>query len=198
MMGKEQRNGKRASLRGLGVSVPTDHLLRRIDRLLDLGELRDALAPHYSSKGRPSIAPELLIRTMLIGRSYGIGSERRLCAEVRYNLAYRWFCRLPSRGRRAAPLDIQQEPARPLPRGRCFPSLVRAVGATLRGGRAGQVQGCRDRRLVRRSRYERATQDARRRLGGNHASPAGARVVGRSGDRPSAAAWRAAGRAFKS
>ncbi|MBB5717089.1 IS1182 family transposase, partial [Sphingomonas aerophila] len=46
-------------------------------------------------KGRPSIAPELLIRMALIGRLYGITSERRLCEQVRFNLAYRWFCRLP-------------------------------------------------------------------------------------------------------
>ncbi|MBB5714881.1 transposase, partial [Sphingomonas aerophila] len=46
---------------------------------MDLDELRNALAPHYSRKGRPSIAPELLIRMALIGRLYGITSERRLC-----------------------------------------------------------------------------------------------------------------------
>ena len=70
---------------------PRDHLLRRVDRLLDLGELRSALAPHYSPRGRPSVDPELLIRMALIGRTYAITSERRLCQEVRYNLAYRWF-----------------------------------------------------------------------------------------------------------
>jgi len=39
--------------------LPRDHLLRRVDRLLDLGELRSALAPHYSRRGRPSVDPEL-------------------------------------------------------------------------------------------------------------------------------------------
>lgn len=76
--------------------VPRDHLLRRVDRLLDMGELRAVLSPHYSSRGRPSVDPELLIRMALIGRIYGITSERRLCEELRYNLAYRWFCRLPA------------------------------------------------------------------------------------------------------
>lgn len=52
------------------------------------------LASHYSLRGRPSVDPELLIRMALIGRLYAIPSERRLCEEVRYNLAYRWFCRL--------------------------------------------------------------------------------------------------------
>jgi transposase len=82
-------------MRELEAAVPPDHLLRRLDRLLDLGELRRALTPHYGSRGRPSIPPKLLIRMALLGRLYGIGSERRLCEEVRYNLAYRWFCRLP-------------------------------------------------------------------------------------------------------
>lgn len=91
--------------------MPADHILRRIDGLIDLGELRDGLAPHYSKGGRPSIAPELRIRMALIGRLYGITSERRLCEEVRFNLAYRWFCRLPGRCGGAAPFCVQQEPA---------------------------------------------------------------------------------------
>ena len=94
MMGEQRQGGKGASWRALGVTVPADHILRRIDRLLDTTELRDALAAHYSAKGRPSIAPELLIRMTLIARLYAITFERRLCEEVRFNLAYRWFCRL--------------------------------------------------------------------------------------------------------
>jgi transposase len=74
--------------------VPADHLLRRIDRCLDLSELRRYLAPFYSSTGRPSVDPELMVRMLLIGYSFGIRSERRLCEEVHLNLAYRWFCRL--------------------------------------------------------------------------------------------------------
>lgn len=74
--------------------VPQNHLLRGIDRCLDLSELRRHLADHYSHTGRPSIDPELMIRMLIIGYSYGIRSERRLCEEVHLNLAYRWFCRL--------------------------------------------------------------------------------------------------------
>jgi transposase len=74
--------------------VPADHLLRRIDRFLDLGELRRHLAAFYSHTGRPSIDPELMIRMLIVGYCFGIRSERRLCAEVQLNLAYRWFCRL--------------------------------------------------------------------------------------------------------
>ena len=74
--------------------VPADHLLRSIDRFVELGELRRELAPFYSTIGRPSIDPELLIRMLLVGYCFGIRSERRLCEEVHLNLAYRWFCRL--------------------------------------------------------------------------------------------------------
>ena len=74
--------------------VPPDHLLRKIDRVLDLSWLRAELKPHYSDIGRPSICPELMIRMLLVGYCYSIRSERRLCQEVELNLAYRWFCRL--------------------------------------------------------------------------------------------------------
>jgi transposase len=74
--------------------VPQDHLLRAVDRFVDLGSIRAHLAPFYSPIGRPSIDPELMIRMLLIGYCMGIRSERRLCEEVHLNLAYRWFCRL--------------------------------------------------------------------------------------------------------
>lgn len=74
--------------------VPADHLLRSIDRFVDLVGIREHLTPFYSSIGRPSIAPELMIRMLLVGYCMGIRSERRLCEEVHLNLAYRWFCRL--------------------------------------------------------------------------------------------------------
>jgi transposase len=74
--------------------VPRQHLLRGIDRYLDLSDLRRHLAPFYSPMGRPSIDPELMIRMLIVGYSFGIRSERRLCEEVHLNLAYRWFCRL--------------------------------------------------------------------------------------------------------
>jgi transposase len=78
--------------------VPCDHMLRSIDHFVDLGDLRNHLAPFYSSTGRPSVDPELLIRMLIVGYCYGIRSERRLCEEVHLNLAYRWFCRLGLEG----------------------------------------------------------------------------------------------------
>ena len=52
------------------------------------------LAPYYSHTGRPSIDPVLMIRMLIVGYVFAIRSERRLCAEVQVNLAYRWFCKL--------------------------------------------------------------------------------------------------------
>lgn len=59
--------------------VPSDHLLRRIDAVLDLDGLRAHLAPYYSTTGRPSVDPELMIRMLIVGYCYGLRSERRLC-----------------------------------------------------------------------------------------------------------------------
>ena len=62
--------------------VPADHLLRRIDGLLDLREVREKLQPHYSPVGRPSVDPELMMRMLIVGYCFGIRSERRLCQGV--------------------------------------------------------------------------------------------------------------------
>ncbi len=67
--------------------VPPDHLLRKIDAVLDLSWLRGELKSHYSTIGRPSICPELMIRMLLIGYCYSIRSERRLCQDVKLNMA---------------------------------------------------------------------------------------------------------------
>lgn len=74
--------------------VPESHLLRGIHHFLDLSSFRQHMEPFYSSVGRPSIDPELMIRMLIVGYCFGIRSERRLCEEVHLNLAYRWFCRL--------------------------------------------------------------------------------------------------------
>ena len=95
MMGRQDdRQGQLLYHFDLNVLVPEDHLLRGVDRFLDFEELRAHLEPYYSHTGRPSIDPELMFRMLIIGYCYGIRSERRLCEEVKLNLAYRWFCRL--------------------------------------------------------------------------------------------------------
>ena len=95
MMGRQ--SGDQAPLFysfNLDQHIPPDHLLRNIDRFLDLSDIHQHLAPFYSEVGRPSIDPALMIRMLMVGYCFGIRSERRLCEEVHLNLAYRWFCRL--------------------------------------------------------------------------------------------------------
>src|SRR6266404_4406745 len=55
--------------------VPATHLLRSIDRFVDLSDVRRHLTPFYSCTGRPSIDPKLLLRMLLIGYCYGIYAE---------------------------------------------------------------------------------------------------------------------------
>ena len=74
--------------------VSDDHLLRSIDRLVDLSSIHAHMANFCSHTGRPSIDPELLVRMLPVGYCFGIRSDRRLCDEVHLNLAYRWFCHL--------------------------------------------------------------------------------------------------------
>jgi len=95
MMG-ECRSGQEALFYEFSLErhVPERHLLRSIDRFVELDGLRRELTPFYSEVGRPSIDPELMIRMLIVGYCFGIRSERRLFEEVHLNLAYRWFCRL--------------------------------------------------------------------------------------------------------
>ena len=70
-------------------AVPDDHQVRAIAAVLDLSWVHDELAPYYSRLGRPSIDPALMIRMLIVGYVFAIRSERRICAEVRVNLAYK-------------------------------------------------------------------------------------------------------------
>ncbi len=75
--------------------VPKDHLLRQVDRLLDLSFIRALTAACYADGlGRPSIDPEVYFRMQLVAYLYGITKDRRLCEDIHCNMAYRWFCRL--------------------------------------------------------------------------------------------------------
>ena len=77
------------SLRDL---VPDDHILARVDRVLDLGWLREEVAELYApGVGRPGIDPEAAVRLMLAGFLLGIVHDRRLMREAQVNLAIRWF-----------------------------------------------------------------------------------------------------------
>ena len=72
--------------------VPSDHVLRKIDAVLELSFVPDAVAECYSAKrGRPSIDPELALRMMLLGELYDL-SDRELCTEMQMHAGMRWFC----------------------------------------------------------------------------------------------------------
>ena len=100
--------------------VPPDHLVRQIDGVLDLGWGHKELAADYSHTGRPSIDPVLMIRMLIVGYVFAIRSERRLCAEVQVNLAYRWFCKARHRGQDSRSFSVLPGAARTLSRERCF------------------------------------------------------------------------------
>jgi transposase len=95
MMGRTERDQDRLFYEfQFDKVVPRDHLVCKIDAVLDLGWLRAELKPYYSHTGRPSVDPELMIRMLIIGYVFAIRSERQLCSELQVNLAYRWFCGL--------------------------------------------------------------------------------------------------------
>ncbi|MBV9769786.1 MAG: transposase [Bryobacterales bacterium] len=73
-------------------------MLRRLDAVLSFDRVTSVLANRYSTTGRPSLDPKLMLPMLLIGYAYGIRSERLLYREVHVNLAYRWFCRLGLEG----------------------------------------------------------------------------------------------------
>lgn len=119
--------------------IPADHLLRAIDRFVDLSDLRRYLASFYSSTGRPSVDPELLIRMLIVGYCFGIRSERRLCAEVHLNLAYRWFCGLGLEG------QVPDHSTFSKNRKRRFPPPLRGGGGAPHRGGSGGWRGVRGR-----------------------------------------------------
>ena len=119
MMGKQQRSECLFYYFRLEDQIPNDHLLRLIDRHIDFTFVPEVLRKFYSSTGRPSIDPEVLLRLLLVGYLYGITSERRLMDEVRMHLAYRWFSRLGFEQELPEPCDIFQEPSWAFPAVRC-------------------------------------------------------------------------------
>src|SRR6202049_1660893 len=94
MMGQQPRTEPMFYYFRLEDQVADDHLLKRLDRCVDFRFVRERLRDAYSSMGRPSIDPEILLRLLVGGYLHGITSERRLIEEVRMHLAYRCFTRL--------------------------------------------------------------------------------------------------------
>ena len=93
MRGVDERGDGLFSYVDLEVRVPTDHPLRAIRVLVDeaLAVLSGDFAVLYSTTGRPLIAPEKLLRELLLQAFYTIRSERQLMEQLDYNLLFRWF-----------------------------------------------------------------------------------------------------------
>jgi IS5 family transposase len=94
MLGQRERRQPELFVAGsLRELLPDDHILMRVDRVLDLGWLHEEVAEFYdASIGRPSIDPEVALRLMLAGFLLGFVHDRRLMREAQVNLAIRWFC----------------------------------------------------------------------------------------------------------
>jgi transposase len=88
MRGDEQLQSGLVLMTTLEEVVPDEHPLRAVRALVDraLSEMKPTLDVLYASRGRPSIAPEYLLRAQLVQLLYAVPSERRLCEELRYNL----------------------------------------------------------------------------------------------------------------
>ncbi len=97
MRGDEERQSGFILMTTLEDVVADDHPLRAIRALVDaaLEEMSPELEALYAKRGRPSIAPEYLLRAQLVQILYAIPSERRLVEQLRYNLLLRWFVGLP-------------------------------------------------------------------------------------------------------
>jgi len=93
MLGKKKRAQPTLFIPGsIEDFIPDDHILKRVDRVLDLGWLRGEAASLYcENNGRPSIDPEAAVRLMLAGFFHGIVHDRKLMREAQVNLAMRWF-----------------------------------------------------------------------------------------------------------
>lgn len=72
--------------------VPKDHLLRKIEKVMDYDWLYERLDPYYNHNvGRPGTDPVVLIKMVLIQHLFGITSLRQTHREIQVNVAYRWF-----------------------------------------------------------------------------------------------------------
>src|ERR1700758_3824796 len=93
MRGEERRQRSMLLVVNLEERIPKEHPLRRIKQMADAGlkELSPIFEQMYSPLGRPSIAPERLLKASLLMALYTIRSERLFCEQLDYNLLFRWF-----------------------------------------------------------------------------------------------------------
>lgn len=97
MRGADVMQEELFTLGGLDQYVPVDHPLRRVRDLFNecLFRMDTHFDELYSPFGRESIAPEKLLRALMLQVLFGIRSERQLVEQLRYNMLYRWFVGLP-------------------------------------------------------------------------------------------------------
>jgi transposase len=93
MRGPDEKQGEVFSYIPLENRIPREHPLRRIRPMVDRGldEMWSHFEALYARRGRPSIAPERLLRALLLQALYSIRSETQLMEQLDYNLLYRWF-----------------------------------------------------------------------------------------------------------
>lgn len=93
MLGRKERDQLELFITGsLSQLIPGDHVLVRVDRVLDLSWLRAEVGDCYClDNGRPGIDPEVAVRLMLAGLLLGIVHDRKLMREAAVNIAIRWF-----------------------------------------------------------------------------------------------------------
>ena len=123
MRGSDERTGALFSYVDLEARVRADHPLRVIRAVANeaLAAMGGEFAALYSGVGRPSIAPEKLLRAMLLQAFYGIRSERQLMERLDYDLLFRWFVGLgvddPAFDHRASDREVvaRQQPLHPRP-----------------------------------------------------------------------------------
>ena len=93
MRGKDDTSGRLFSYVDLEARVPLDHPLRSIREIVNdvLEAMSEEFSAMYAPTGRPSIAPERLLRALLLQAFYSIRSERQLMEQLDFNLLFRWF-----------------------------------------------------------------------------------------------------------
>ena len=93
MRGSDERTGSLFSYVGVEARLRPDHPLRAIRALTDetLAAMERELAALYSGIGRPSTAPQMLLRAMLLQAFYSVRSERQLMERMEFDLLFRWF-----------------------------------------------------------------------------------------------------------
>ena len=92
MLNKSENKRDQYEMISVSELVPKNHLLRKVDKILDLNFVYELVEDKYClDNGRPSIDPVILVKILLIQRLFGIKSMRQTIKEIETNVAYRWY-----------------------------------------------------------------------------------------------------------